>query len=351
MHDTEFRLLNDFQRGFPLTPRPYADIAGQLGVTEADVIAALRQLHKTGRVGRVGATVIPGRLGAATLAAMAVPEARIDEVAAFINDYREVNHNYEREHRYNLWFVVTAPGQDRVDTVVRDVERRARCGRVLSLPMVEPYYVDVGFDLHVGKGDTPRRARADPALPAYPVPYMPHAREAALLAALQSGLPLAERPYAELGSRTGMREEAVIETLQRLLRERVISRLGVIVRHRELGYDANAMAVWDVPNTEVRAAGRRLARHDFVTLCYRRLRHLPDWRYNLYGVIHGTSRGTVAAQIGELNIQCGLAGYASEVLFTRRRFKQCAARYVEEVERGRYRPHGRESAAGRVSRL
>ena len=120
----------------------------------------------------------------------------------------------------------------------------------------------------------------------------------------------------------------MVATLERWVERRVINRVGVIVRHHELGYRANAMVVWDVPDNEVRSAGRCVATAPFVTLCYLRLRHLPEWRYNLYCMIHGRDRGQVLKQIGELRASRDLMRYPSEILFSRRRFKQRGARYL-----------------------
>ena len=142
----ERRLLDEFQRGFPLTARPYAEIAGRLGVGENEIIDALRTLGERGAVSRIGAVLAPRQAGASTLAALAVPEDRLDEVAAMVTSYGEVNHNYEREHAYNLWFVVTAPDQERVHAVLDEIETRTGLS-VLDLPLVEAYRLDLGFPL------------------------------------------------------------------------------------------------------------------------------------------------------------------------------------------------------------
>jgi DNA-binding Lrp family transcriptional regulator len=121
---------------------------------------------------------------------------------------------------------------------------------------------------------------------------MPDARDRQLLAAIHGGLPLVSRPYAEVGAQLDMPEAEVVKRLERLLALGVIKRFGIVVRHHELGYRANAMVVWDVPDGQASEIGRRLARLDFVTLCYRRARSLPAWRYNLYCMIHGRDRAT-----------------------------------------------------------
>ena len=149
-----------------------------------------------------------------------------------------------------------------------------------------------------------------------------------LISALQDGLPLDPRPYARIAEATGLSEQEVIARLDRLVGEGVIRRFGVVVHHHELGYRANAMVVWDVPDAEVGEAGRRLAGLPFVTLCYRRPRHLPDWPYNLFCMIHGRDRSAVEALVEEASAKVGLSDRPRAVLFSRRRFKQRGARYA-----------------------
>jgi siroheme decarboxylase len=152
-------------------------------------------------------------------------------------------------------------------------------------------------------------------------------RDRRLLAAIQDGLPLVPRPFAAIGERVGMPEHEVIAALTRL-RAGVIKRIGVIVRHHEIGYRANAMVVWDVPDARVKEAGQRLAALPFVTLCYRRPRRPPVWPYNLFCMIHGRARAEVEAQIEHAARAAGLDGLPRAVLFSRRRFKQRGARYA-----------------------
>jgi len=149
-----------------------------------------------------------------------------------------------------------------------------------------------------------------------------------LIAAVQDGLPLVPRPFAVIGETLGRTEEQVIAALGQLLADGVIKRMGIVVRHHELGYRANAMVVWDVPDGRVGDIGRKLAELPFVTLCYRRPRRLPDWPYNLFCMIHGRDRAAVESQIEHANQAVGLSELASAVLFSGRRFKQRGARYA-----------------------
>ncbi len=142
----EKRLLNDFQDGFPLSPRPFAVMAERLGVSEARVIATLERLQQDGLITRVGPVFRPNRVGASTLAAMAVPPERLEAVAAVVSSFPEVNHNYERGHEINLWFVITAADRQRLGSILREIEQRTGI-EVLDLPMLEDYFINLGFPL------------------------------------------------------------------------------------------------------------------------------------------------------------------------------------------------------------
>jgi siroheme decarboxylase len=155
-----------------------------------------------------------------------------------------------------------------------------------------------------------------------------------LLAVLEDGLPLIARPYAAVAERVGLSEAAVIARLESLLKLGVIKRLGLVVRHHEIGYRANAMTVWDVPNATVDAVGRALAASPDVTLCYRRPRRLQGWPFNLFAMVHGRERPAVLERIAGLRAEHGLEDVPHSVLFSTRRFKQRGARYFADAEVG-----------------
>ena len=146
MDDADRRLLDEFQRDFPLTARPYAVLAERLGLEEAAVRQRLAALKDAGAISRVGAVFRPHTVGCSTLAALAVPPDDLERVAAQVSAWPQVNHNYQREHAYNLWFVVTAQNQAEVTEVLAGIE--AATGLVpLDLPLLEDFHIDLGFRL------------------------------------------------------------------------------------------------------------------------------------------------------------------------------------------------------------
>jgi DNA-binding Lrp family transcriptional regulator len=326
----EFRVLNEYQRGFPLCSAPFARMAQELGSTEAAVLAACARLQQEGRISRVGAVFAPRRIGASTLAALSVAPERLAEVAATVSQFPEVNHNYEREHHYNLWFVVTASSAQRLAHVLAEIEAQCQLP-VLRLPLQEEYHIDLGFRLeHNGTcapadAATPKPAHA-PVNLANTVEL--DADEQALVNALQGGLPLVPQPYQQLARQMHWTEQRVLEQLASWLELGILKRFGIVVRHHELGYTANAMVVHDIPDALVSELGRQLGQHPGVTLCYRRPRVAPDWPYNLFCMVHGRDRNVVEQQIAELRARHALQDYPHAVLFSRTRYKQQGAYYA-----------------------
>ena len=142
------QLLDNYQHNFPLSPTPYRDIAVALGVTEDDVLTALKELTETDIVSRIGSIIPPNQIGVSTLAAMSVPKERLHDIAEIISAYPEVNHNYEREHRYNLWFVIIAANNTRLQKIIADIESKTELN-IMPLPLLENFFIDLGFRLNL----------------------------------------------------------------------------------------------------------------------------------------------------------------------------------------------------------
>lgn len=141
--DTDRLLLNELQGGFPVTHRPFADVAQRLGLDETDVIARLRRLVETGALSRFGTILNAPQLGGErTLAAMRVPPERFEEVAAYVNGLDTVSHNYERGHEFNMWFVISSEDQDDIDRTIARIERDTGLD-VINLPTLEEFFVDI----------------------------------------------------------------------------------------------------------------------------------------------------------------------------------------------------------------
>lgn len=315
---TDLALLDRFQRDFPLEPRPFSRIAVKLGLSEAEVINRLADMQAAGRIARVGGTVRPNTAGASTLAALAVTEDRIDEVAAIVGAEPGVNHSYLREADWNLWFVATASDAAALALMLQRIERSAGLP-LLDLRLVRPFNIDLGFPLAGSPVAMHDRRSVEPAVL--------RADDRVLLHALSEGLDLVPRPFAALAQRLDRDEAEIISRIEVLLAAGILTRLGVIVRHRSLGFTANAMVVWDVADAS--EAGLALATLPGVTLAYERRPVAGVWPYRLYCMIHARSRPQALAVLDQARALPSLAGTSHRVLFSTRCFKQSGARLSE----------------------
>lgn len=312
-------LLNEWQHGFPLVRAPFAAIGHRQGLSEREVIETYRRALADGALSRIGGVFDSRAGGAGVLAAMAVPPERLDEVARLVSAHPGVNHNYEREHRYNLWFVMT--GFD-AESVARELDRLSAQARlpVLRLPMRKVYRIDLGFDLRAKRAEChAARLGASPPPPPLPTADLP------LAAQVEAGLPLQPLPFDAWALAIASSPQEVLLTLRRWLASGVLRRFGIVVRHHEFGFAANAMTVFDVPDDRVDAVGAALAREPGLSLIYRRERAL-GWPYNLYAMAHGRDRADVTDVLAGMIERHDLHGVDHQVLFSRRRFKQTGAR-------------------------
>ena len=148
----------------------------------------------------------------------------------------------------------------------------------------------------------------------------------AIIAATQEGLPLVPHPYHEVARQVGVPAPEVMDRLRAMQASGVIRRIGAVPNHYRLGYGANGMSVWDVPDERVQELGRQVGGLEFVSHCYQRPRHLPQWPYNLFAMVHGRNREEVEAQVGRIMAVLGEADRGHEILYSTRLLKKTGLR-------------------------
>jgi DNA-binding Lrp family transcriptional regulator len=157
-------------------------------------------------------------------------------------------------------------------------------------------------------------------------PFVPDAVDRRIVVATQAGLPLVPRPYEAVAEQVGVSAEEVMSRMRRMLAAGAIRRVGVVPNHYALGYRSNGMSVWDVPADRADELGRLIGALPFVTHCYLRVRHLPEWPYNLFAMVHGRSRADVEAKVREIAALAGTADRGHEVLYSTRILKKTGLR-------------------------
>mgnify|MGYP006278030043 CR=1 FL=1 len=328
-------LIDGYQSGFPVVERPFRQVGADLGVDEREALERVRRLYEAGIFRRFGAVLNPPVIGSSTLAAVKAPEDRFEEIAEAINAHRQVNHNYRRDHEWNMWFVVTAASLEKREEIIAEIE--AETGRsVLVLPMVTDYYIDLEFP--VVNGDRfARESVASTDVDATRISETAAADLSALdrrlILEIQDGFPISETPYRDVAATVDAPVEEVTTSIEGLLDDGCIKRIGCIVNHVVTGFDSNCMVVWDVPDEDLDARGTRVGELPYVTLCYHRPRRPEQgWSYNLFTMIHGRDGAAVDAKVDELASE--YLPVEHERLYSTETLKQTGARYEAIVEDG-----------------
>jgi DNA-binding Lrp family transcriptional regulator len=312
---SDAQLIDHLHGGLPLCDRPFAEVAQRLGVPEDELIERIDGLLSSGVLTRFGPLYQIERAGGLfVLAAVAVPTARFDAVAGLVNARPEVAHNYRREHALNMWFVVATEQAAQAAKVLADIELDIGLP-VLAFPKEREYFVELRLpvpgapvSLAPRPPPRPRNVQAD----AQPLSDF----DRALIAATQTGLPLVARPYEAVAAALGVPGAAVRERLAQMLHSGLVRRIGAVPNHYRLGFTANGMSVWDVDDGLVDALGERIGALPGVSHCYRRPRHAPQWRYNLFAMLHGQGREAVEQQAEAIRALLGPACSAHEILYS-----------------------------------
>jgi radical SAM protein with 4Fe4S-binding SPASM domain len=319
------KILAAIQADFPLVERPFEAVAARLGVGEEDLIARVRRMRSEGFIRRLGAVFDTRRLGyVSTLVAARIPPGRLAEVAAAVSELPSVTHNYGRRHSYNLWFTLTAESEGEIERTLADLRARTGIGEFHSLPAMAMYKVQATFRAGDERPSS-LAPRAETGTDAVTL-----TEEQKRLAWLAGDFPVAQAPFAERASQAGVSGHDLLEQIRAWRAAGVIRRFGAVVAHRSLGYRANGMAVFQVPEERADAAGRRLAEFEEISHCYRRPR-LPDWPYDLFAMVHGRSEAEVRAFVERAACELGLQNY--DILFSTAEYKKKSFEYFAEAPR------------------
>ena len=324
MNELSRRLIDEWQGGFPLCEQPFAAMAERLRTSEDAVLQALRELLADGTLTRFGPLYQIERLGGAfSLAALQAPEADFERIAGIVNNFPEVAHNYRRDHAFNMWFVLATETPAGMSETVERIATATGLP-VLNVPKEREYFIEAKFAVGAGRVRYSKplveRGTASPLSPERLAELRP------LILTTQAGLPLTPQPYHALAAQLGSDAVTVIAGLQALLDAGAIRRIGVVPNHYRIGYAANGMTVWDVADEQVDELGERVGALEFVTHCYRRPRHYPDWPYNLFAMAHGASRAEVSAKADCIASILGNACRARDILYSTRMLKKTGLR-------------------------
>ena len=319
-------LLNEIQWSFPLSSRPYHELAGRLGADAGEVMERIRLLKEAGIIRQLSAIFDTRRLGyKSSLVAMSVAPDRLVQVAARISEHPGVSHNYERNHDFNLWFTIAVPPHSSIQDEVNRFSDLEGVRATRMLPTLRMFKIGVKLDMNESKkrevkpSEDKKKIRDEP--------FANTERDRRFVRELQKDLPVAERPFAQMARSLGVTEEELFRQAKEYEETGVMRRYAAILRHRDAGFLANGMIVWKVPDDRIPSIGETLGAFPQVSHCYQRPAY-PDWPYTVFSMIHCRTREEAAETAKTIQSQIGINEY--RILFSEREFKKSRVEYFVE---------------------
>ncbi len=322
MHD---ELLYQMQHAFPLSQRPFKELAATLDSSEAAVIDAVRQLKDEGIIRQTSAIFDTKRLGyKSSLVAFKVPEEQIEHAAKTINAHPGVSHNYLRNHDYNIWFTMAVAPDTTLglEKTIEILKEASGAEDAIILPTLKMFKIKVQMDT------TGKRAKKEKVHKASHREIELTPEHIDVIKALQKDIDIIQEPFANITETLGISHERLFEIANELKESGVMRRFATILNHRKAGFDANAMSVWSVPEEKGEEIGRQLAEFSAVSHCYLRPRY-EKWPYNLFAMVHAKTQEECDTLIEEMAAETGLKEYGK--LYSTREFKKQRLVYFDDA--------------------
>ena len=319
--EQQAQLLSLLQKRFPLTRKPYAEIAKMLGVNELEVLKEVREQKSASIIRQISPIFDTKRLGySSSLVAFEVDEADIDQAVEVINSHPGISHNYERDHSFNIWFTVAVASDSKLglEKTVALLAQKVGAKDFIVLPTLKMFKIAVKLDTTGTDAKKEKVAkRVFKEIELTPL-HLDIIRET------QYNLPVESEPFAAIVEALGITHEKLFDVLNELKDAGVMRRFAAILNHRKAGFNANAMVVWDVDEKEGEDIGKRAAEFSAVSHCYLRPKY-ANWPYNLFTMVHGKTTEETNAIIASIAEE--IAHKDKRPLYSTREFKKVRIQY------------------------
>ena len=321
----ENELLFEMQNAFPMTQRPFKEVAEKLNSTEEEVLTLVQKLKEDKIIRQTSAIFDTKRLGyKSSLVAFKVAEDKIDEAAALINAHPGVSHNYLRNHDYNIWFTmaVTPDSKFGLEKTIDILKEQTGAEDGIVLPTLKMFKISVKMDT------TGKRAKKEKLKKLAHKEIDLNEEHIAVIKALQKDIDVTSEPFKKITEDLNISYDRLFEIATELKESGVMRRFATILNHRKAGFGANAMSVWSVPEEKGEEIGRQMAEFSAVSHCYLRPSY-PNWPYNLFAMVHGKTQEECDSLIEEMAKESGLTEYGK--LYSTREFKKQRLVYFDDA--------------------
>lgn len=319
------KILNEIQWLFPLTDKPFLEIAQHHNTTEIDIMNRISAMKENGLIRQINAIFDTRRLGyKSALIAFAVKPEKLDYVANEVNKHPGVSHNYERNHEFNMWFTLAIPPNSEMKATLDKMASLDGVIKYRLLPTLKMYKIGVKLDMVNDDSINPKPTEGIKELN----PEKIHLTELDkdFIRELQKDLEIIPEPFVKSAEKLSISTEELFDKAREFEKDGIMRRYAAILRHRDAGFTANGMIVWKVPDNIIDKIGFKLATFSQVSHCYRRPTY-PDWEFNLFSMIHARSFDSAEKIAKEISNTIRIYNY--KILFSSREFKKERVKYFE----------------------
>jgi len=319
-------ILNEIQWSFPLVTRPFDSIAKKFNTTPEIIKERLNNLKEIGVLRQLSAIFDTRKLGyTSSLVAMEIEADKLEYVASQINRHPGVTHNYERDHQFNLWFTLAVPPGIDLNAELDKFNVLKGIIKVRMLPTLQLFKIGVKLDLvDEKKHDI---APTEEKKEIKNIKFEPTEQDKDFIRELQKNMEIIDEPFVNAANNLGLTENEVFEKMKHYEDIGVMRRFAAILRHRQIGFTANGMIVWKVPEDKISEVGEKLGSFPQVSHCYERPTY-PDWPYNVFSMIHCKTQDEAHDVAKTIQDQIHVDDY--DILFSTREFKKTRVEYFVE---------------------
>jgi len=326
LDDSDKELLNEIQWTFPLVTRPFDAIAKKFDTTPEIIKEKLTHLKEIGVLRQLSAIFDTRKLGyTSSLVAMEIESDKLNHVANQINRHPGVSHNYERDHNFNLWFTLAVPPGTDFKTELEKFNVLPGIKKVRMLPTIQFFKIGVKLDMVDGKKR--EIAPTEEKKEIKNIQFIPTEQDKNFIRELQKDMEIIDEPFIKAAKNLGVTEEELFEKMKYYETIGVLRRFAAILRHRKVGFTANGMIVWKVPQDRIKSVGETLGSFPQISHCYERPTY-EDWPYNVFSMIHCKTHDEANDVAKTIQNQIDVDEY--RILFSSREFKKTRVEYFVE---------------------
>jgi len=324
--ESDKELLNEIQWTFPLVTRPFDAIAKKFDTTPEIIKEKLNNLKEIGVLRQLSAIFDTRKLGyTSSLVAMEIEHDKLEHVASQINRHPGVSHNYERDHQFNLWFTLAVPPGADLNSELEKFNVLKGIKKVRMLPTLQLFKIGVKLDMVDDKKH--EVAPTEEKKEIKNIKFEPTEDDKDFIRELQKDMEIIDEPFVKAANNLGITEDELFSKMKHYESLGVLRRFAAILRHRQVGFTANGMIVWKVPEDRITSVGETLGSFPQVSHCYERPTY-DDWPYNVFSMIHCKTHDEAYDVAKTIQNQIDVNEY--KILFSSREFKKTRVEYFVE---------------------